>query len=93
MKFLGEVYRSTSSELLVMVIRFKSGAAWPGSSVAPRFTENTVDVIISPKFGPAKRSIIYSSPFYYYLHDAMEKYSTSSSALSRFKIQRIQPHF
>ena len=39
MKFLGELYvscRSMSSELLVMVIRFKSGAAWPGSSVALR---------------------------------------------------------
>ena len=38
MKFLGELYvscRSMSSELLVMVIRFKSGAAWPGSSAAP----------------------------------------------------------
>ena len=45
MKFLGELYvscRSMSSELPVMVIRFKSGAAWPGSSAAPRFTENTV---------------------------------------------------
>ena len=44
MKFLGELYvscRSMSSELLVMVIRFKSGAAWPGSSGAPRFTEST----------------------------------------------------
>ena len=38
MKFLGEVYvscRSMSSELLVMVICFKSGAAWPGSSAVP----------------------------------------------------------
>ena len=39
MKFLGEVYvscRSMSSELLVMVIRFKSGPAWPASSALPR---------------------------------------------------------
>ena len=39
MKFLGEFYvscRSMSSELPVMVIRFKSGTAWPGSSAAPR---------------------------------------------------------
>ena len=38
MKFLGDLYvscRSMSSELLVMVIRFKSGVAWPGSSAAP----------------------------------------------------------
>ena len=46
MKFLGELYvscRSMSSDPLEMVIRFKSGAAWPGSSAAPRFTENTGD--------------------------------------------------